>query len=155
MRFRNIKPRSSVTGNVRTSLLGRDVRSRLFVPLDSGPLFAVPDLGEKPNVLRVVGEDGKEEPVIQPDPVQWELEDPVPALHDALPPIGSPVDVRPGGTDRPESLKIPPARRFTVTGSTTSHALNVTGATAANCAQVLSALIQDLQRRNLVTRVEA
>lgn len=160
MRFRSTPSQGSeFGGNKHPTLLGRSVRSRLFVPMDNAQLFQQAPLGDKFPTLRTVGDKGQvvDTPTQPRDDnvAEWEMhpEDPIPAMTDTRPPENFPMDVRIGGVDRPPTEDIAPARRYTVTGTTTTRSLNVTSPTAANCAQVLSALLTDLQPRRIVSKV--
>lgn len=165
MRFRNIKPKvKTVSGNLRTALTSRDVRSRLFAPMDSGPLFKTPDLGPMPSILRVEDEDGNEVPIQSRGPVEWDLEPPVQPLTDASPPAEEgPLDAQLGGADNPTLEAKPPIRQYTVVYNDevldtppVSRSLDTSSPTANNCAQVLSALLLDLQRYGrIVIRLSA
>lgn len=168
MRFRNVKPRDDrQTGNSRTSLLGRSVRSRLFAAMDMGRPFNMPDLAypdpanmpqpqereEKSPGVRQNASGPWEEEVGKE--VDWELqpERPVPPMTDVLPPRIEPRDDRVGGVDYIDPGLSPPVRTYDVTGTNTSRDLNVSSPTAANCARVLSELLTDLQRNDLLRRV--
>jgi hypothetical protein len=158
MRFRNIKTEGGdFAGNKRPALLGRHVRSRLFVPMDNAKMFEQAPLGEKFPNLRTVGDDGEvvDTPLRPqgPEIAEWDLPEPLPAMPDTRPPENHPMDVRVGGTDRPDASSIAATGRYTVTGTTVSRALNVTAPTAANCAQVLNALLSDLRSRGIVNKV--
>lgn len=157
MRFRNTPSQGNdFAGNKRPALLGRGVRSRLFVPMDNAKLFEPAPLGEKYPNLRTIGDDGQAvDTPVQPrneDVAEWDLPEPIPAMPDTRPPENFPMDVRVGGVDRPAASAITPASRYTVTGAAATRSLNVTVPTAANCAQVLSDLLTDLQARGIVTK---
>lgn len=158
MRFRNTESLGNAFGgNKRPALQGRDVRSRLFVPMDNAKLFEQAPLGDAYPTLRTVGEDG--EPVDTPtqprneDVAEWVLPRPIPPMPDTRPPDNEPQDVRVGGKDRPDLSAGRSRKKYTVTGTTTTRALNVTSPTAANVAQAFSALLADLQERGIVTKV--
>jgi hypothetical protein len=156
MRFRNTKQEGGeFAGNKRPALLGHNAR-RLFVPMDSARLFEQAPLGDKFPTLRTVGDDGQiVDTPIQPrnaEVAQWELPENTIAATDTIPPENEPEDVRIGGVNRPSTTDRLPANRYTVTGSTISRSLDVTAPTAANCAQVLSALLGDLETRRIVSK---
>lgn len=169
MRFRNVPPPAGQSaGNGRANLLGRQVRSRVFVPLDAGPLFRMPDLPDARPTLIVDGKldrgpddlgqmrEERGEPLAEGSrAVEWDSNPlvPVPPMTDTLPPRREPQDARVGGVDHVAGSANPPTRTFDVTGSTNTRDLNVSSPTAANCAQVLSALLTDLQTQKLVRRV--
>lgn len=166
MRFRNVPPPAGQSaGNGRANLLGRQVRSRVFVPLDAGPLFQMPDLPDaRPTLVLDEKETRQLERLeemqeglaaVSVGPVEWDSNPPVPVppMTDTLPPRREPQDARVGGVDHVAGAATPPTRTFDVNGSTTSHDLNVSSPTVANCAQVLSALLTDLQTQELVRRV--
>jgi len=157
MRFRNQPSQGhDFAGNKRPALLGRDVRSRLFVAMDSARLFEQAPLRDKYPNLRTIGDKGQvvDTPIQPRDDMaaEWELPTPVVPIPDTRPPENTPMDVREGGKDRLALTKIPQKSQYTVTGTTTTRALDVTTPTAANCAQALNALLSDLQTRGIVTR---
>lgn len=158
MRYRNVQSQGNdFGGNKRPALLGRDVRSRLFVPMDNARLFEQAPLGDKYPTLRTTGESGESVDMpTQPrseDTVEWELPRPIASMPDTRPPDNEPMDVRIGGKDRPDLAAARSRSTYTVTGTSTTRALNVTSPTAANVAQALNALLADLQVRGILTKV--
>jgi len=170
MRFRNVpNPSGASSGNGRTALLGRITRSRVFVAMDMGRPFVLPDLPDtRPTLITPEGVDStgpsldvrerraqQAGQLREKGSVNWELEPevPVPPMSDNLPPRREPVDARLGGVDRVAIGAGAPSRTYDVTGANISRDLNVTSPTAANVAQVLSELLTDLQSNDIVRRI--
>ena len=165
MRFRNVKPRDGrATGNGRAPLLGRHVRSRLFVAMDLGRQFTMPDLPDRPHPL-ITPEDDPSQPSQtrergqfadrQQRDVSWKMDppDPLPPILDTIVEARHPLDARAGGVDEVVGMRSVTPQNYTVTGTTVSTSLNVTSPTAANCAQVLSSLLAELQKRGTVRKI--
>ncbi len=170
MRFRNVpNPNGDSSGNGRTTLLGRITRSRVFVAMDTGRPFDLPDLPDaRPTLITDEGVDSVGPPldsrerraqamgvVREEGSVNWKMEPevPVPSMSDNLPPRREPVDGRRGGVDHVAIGAGVPSRTYDVTGANTSRDLNVTSPTATNVAQVLSELLTDLQNNGIIRKV--
>lgn len=166
MRYREVQTDKNLS-NRRTPMVNRDGRSHLFVAMEGGPLFAVPDLDSTPYIPMLI-RPGDEAPAEGDDPIDARagLSDqmvapekdpergPVRTLpEDSVPPVRPPLDARVGSPDHAGTEGSVPPRRYDVTGTTTTRSLNVTSPTVANCARVLSAVLEDLQERGLLTRV--
>lgn len=150
MRYRNIEPLSvrKGRGNLRTSAIGRDTRTRLFSATESARPFE-PDLRRAVAPVLTVDDDTFEHEDL---PEEWIADKPVAQMPDALPVNVLAQDRRPGGSDEYLAKGAPAHRIYTANADTVSRALNVTSPTLANLARVLNALLDDMAHESVVVR---
>lgn len=163
MRFRHIVSAlrgAQILGNARPSPLGRETRSRLFVPTGGALNFEQPDLKHNLPSLSVFDEEGEEQVFTTPGWPEEHFEypsprAPTPQLPEARPEDRHPADYRRGGADRPESPRLGGSTQFTADDDTMLRTLNVTSPSTANLARVMNALLFDLGQRRRITRLES
>lgn len=151
MRYRNIEPLSvrRGRGNIRTSAIGRDTRTRLFDPSELSSPFE-PDMRRAVTPTLTV-----EDETFEHESAQTEQE-PKPLVHqmpDLVPVNVLAQDHRKGGRDEFTAQGPSPVRRvYSSDADTVDRELDVASPTAANVAHVLNALLGDLSRESVVVR---
>jgi len=151
MRYRNIEPLTvrRGRGNLRTSAIGRETRARLFSPGELAAPFE-PDMRRAEAPTLVIGEETFSHESAQSE---WQQERPVPQMPDMIPVNEPAQDRRRGGRDAYKAGEPSPGRRrYLSDDGAVSRELNVAVPTAANLAQVLNALLEDMARASVVVR---
>lgn len=150
MRYRNIKPLSAREGrgNLRTSAIGRDTRTRLFAAIESARPFQ-PDLRRAVVPTLTIGEETYQHEDL---PAEQELEKPTPQMPDILPVNVLAQDRRPGGRDEYLAEGASMHRLYTADDTDMSRELDVASPSLSNLAEVLNALLTDMAHESVVVR---
>lgn len=151
MRYRNLEPLAvrKGRGNLRTSAIGQDTRSKLLRSRESAALFEA----DMSRATTPVVTDGEETFPHESAREDREAAGPRAKLQD-LAPVNIPAqDGRPGGRDAYRGGGgAPRVRLYSSDSDTVSRELDVSSPTAANVAQVLNALLSDMARESVVVR---
>jgi hypothetical protein len=151
MRYRNIEPLSVKRGrgNIRTSAIGRDTRTRLFDPSELASPFE-PDMRRAVVPTLTVEDETFPHESARTEQGPKEL---VAQMPDLVPVNVLAQDHRNGGRDEFTARGPSPVRRaYSSDADTVDRELDVVSPTAANVAQVLNALLGDMSRESVVVR---
>jgi len=150
MRYRNIEPLAARKGrgNLRTSAIGRDTRTRLFSATESARPFE-PDMRRAVAPTLTVGDETFQHEDLQEE---WKPDKPVAQMPDTLPVNVLAQDRRPGGRDAYLAEGTSTRRLYSSDDTDVSRDLDVASPSLANLAEVLNALLMDMAHESVVVR---
>lgn len=136
-------------GNIRTSAIGRDTRTRLFDPSELASPFE-PDMRRAVVPTLTVEDETFEHESVLPEQEPKKL---VSQMPDLVPVNILAQDHRPGGTNEFTARGPLLVRRvYSSDADTVDRELDVASPSLANLAQVFNALLGDLSRESVVVR---